>query len=260
MTDLGPLNYFLDLKVSSIADGYYITHAKYTFDLISRANITDSKIVDIPIEYNCRLNSHDGESLSDATLYKQLVGSLIYLTVTRPDVSYAVHVVSQFMAALRSPHYVVVFRILRYLKGIIFDGLHFSSHSSLTLQAYLDANWAGDPIVDLLQDIIFLWVILLSLGEARNKQALLVPALKQNIEYWQLLQLNLFGYVGCCRILVLIVPLQPNFTVIIEVLFKLFIMMSSMNVLNILRLIVTLFVIICFRVHSHSCLFPLMIS
>ena len=115
-------------------------------------------------------------------------------------------------------------------------------------------------IVDLLHDIVFFWVILLSLGEARNKQSLLVPALKQNIEHWQLLQLNLFGYVGYYRILVLTVPLQLNFTVTIEVLFKLLIMMSSMNVLNILRLIVTSFVIICFRVHSHFNLFPLKIS
>ena len=115
-------------------------------------------------------------------------------------------------------------------------------------------------IVDLLQDIVFFWVILLSLGEARNKQSLLVPTLKQNIEHWQLLQLNLFGYVGYYRILVLTVPLQLNFTMIIELLFKLLIMMSSMNVLNILRLIVTSFVIICFKVHSHFSLLPLRIS
>ena len=144
MKDLGPLNYFLALEVSSSVDGYYLTQEKYTFDMISRASITNSKIVDTPIEYNCRLNSRDGESLSDANLYKQLVGSLIYLTVTRLDISYAVHVVSQFMVASRSPYYAVV-RILRYLKGTIFDGLHFSSHSSLTLQAYSDADWASDP-------------------------------------------------------------------------------------------------------------------
>ena len=133
MKDLGPLNYFLGLKVSSSVDGYYLIQAKYTSDLISRASITDSKIVDTPIEYNCHLNSHDGESLSDATIYRQLVGSLIYLTVTRPDISYAVHEVSQFMTAPRSTHYAAILRILRYLKGTIFDGLHFSSHSSLTL-------------------------------------------------------------------------------------------------------------------------------
>ena len=145
MKDLGPLNYFLGLEVSSSGDGYYVTQAKYTSDLISRASIIDSKIVDTLVEYKCRLNSYDGELLSDATLYRRLVGSLIYLTVTRPDISYAVHVVSQFMASPRSSHYVVVLRILRYLKGTIFDGLHFSFHSSLTLQAYSDVDWVGDP-------------------------------------------------------------------------------------------------------------------
>uniref|UniRef100_A0A2N9GDD8 Integrase catalytic domain-containing protein n=1 Tax=Fagus sylvatica TaxID=28930 RepID=A0A2N9GDD8_FAGSY len=145
MKDLGPLSYFLGLEVSSSSDGYYLTQAKYTSNLISRAGITDSKIVDTPIEYNNRLNTHDGEPLPDATLYRQLVGSLVYLTVTRPDISYAVHIVSQFMAAPRSLHYAAVLRILRYLKGTLFHGLHFSSQSSLTLQAYSDADWAGDP-------------------------------------------------------------------------------------------------------------------
>ena len=147
------------------------------------------------------------------------------------------------MVAPRSPHYSDVLRILRYLKGIIFDGLQVIP-----------------LIVALLQDIVLFRVILLSLGEARNKQLLLIPALKHNMEHWQLPQLNLFGYVGYYRILVLTIPLQLNFTVIIEVLFKLLIIMSSMNVLNILRQIVTSFVIICFRVHSHFSLFPLKIN
>uniref|UniRef100_A0A2N9FSX2 Reverse transcriptase Ty1/copia-type domain-containing protein n=1 Tax=Fagus sylvatica TaxID=28930 RepID=A0A2N9FSX2_FAGSY len=129
--DLGPFSYFLGLEVSSSSDGYYLTQAKYTSDLISRAGI---------------LNTHDGEPLLDATLYRQLVGSLVYLTVTRPDISYAVHIVSQFMAAPQSLHYTAVLRILRYLKGTLFHGLHFSSQSSLTLQAYSDIDWAGDPI------------------------------------------------------------------------------------------------------------------
>jgi hypothetical protein len=90
------------------------------------------------------LNTHDGEPLFDATLYRQLVGSLVYLTVTRLDIFYVVHIVSEFMAAPRSLHYAAVLRILRYLKGTLFHGLHFSSQSSLTLQAYSDADWAGD--------------------------------------------------------------------------------------------------------------------
>jgi hypothetical protein len=106
--DLGPLSYFLGLEVFSSSDGYYLTQAKYIFDLISRAGITNSKIVDTPIEYNNHLNTHDGEPLSDAILYRQLVESLVYLTVTQPDISYAIHIVSQFMAASWSLYYAVV--------------------------------------------------------------------------------------------------------------------------------------------------------
>ncbi|KAL4029945.1 hypothetical protein IC575_008173 [Cucumis melo] len=78
-------------------------------------------------------------------LYRQLVGSLIYLTVTRPDIAYAVHIVSQFMAAPRTIHFTAVLRILRYVKGTLGHGLQFSSQSSLVLSGYSDADWAGDP-------------------------------------------------------------------------------------------------------------------
>jgi len=94
---------------------------------------------------NSKLTPLDGTPLDDPTLYRQLVGSLVYLAVTRPDIAYAVHIVSQFLAAPRSPHYAAVLRILRYVKGTLFYGLHYSAQSSLELRAYSDADWAGDP-------------------------------------------------------------------------------------------------------------------
>jgi hypothetical protein len=145
MKDLGNLNYFLGLEISSSSDGFYLTQAKYISDLLSQANLTDCKIVDTPTELNARLNLQDGEPLRDPTLYRHLVGSLVYLTVTRPNISYAVHQVSPFMATSRSTHFSTVLRILRYLKGTLFHGLHFSSQSPLELHAYTDADWAGDP-------------------------------------------------------------------------------------------------------------------
>ena len=74
-----------------------------------------------------------------------MVGSLIYLTVTRPDILHAVVMVSKFMDAPRSVHYAAVLRILRYVKGKLYHGLHYSSRYSLELHAYSDADWAGDP-------------------------------------------------------------------------------------------------------------------
>ncbi|XP_057962222.1 uncharacterized mitochondrial protein AtMg00810-like [Malania oleifera] len=145
MKDLGSLRYFLGLEVSPNSDGYSLTQAKHASDLLTRAGLTDCKITDSPLEPNIKLRSTDGELLPDATRYQQLVGSLIYLTVTRPNIAYAVHLVSQFMSAPRSVHYAAVLRILRYVKGTLFHGLFFSSHLSLALQVYSDANWAGNP-------------------------------------------------------------------------------------------------------------------
>ena len=142
--DLGTLSYFLGLEVTSSSDGYYLSQAKYASDLLSKAGITDNKTISIPLEYNAKLTPLDGEPISDATRYCQLVGSLIYLTITHPDISHIVGMVSKFMYAPHSVHYAVVLRILRYVKGTLYHGLHYSSRSSLEFHAYSDADWAGD--------------------------------------------------------------------------------------------------------------------
>ena len=115
MKDLGTLSYFLGLEVTSSSDGYYPSQAKYASDLLSKAGITDNKIVSTPLEYNAKLIPLDGELISDATHYRQLVGNLIYLNVTCPDISHAVGMVSKFMDAPRSVHYDAFLRILRYV-------------------------------------------------------------------------------------------------------------------------------------------------
>ena len=94
MKDLGTLIYFLGLEVTSSSDGYYLFQAKYASDLLSKAGLTDSKTVFTPLELNVKLNATDGKPLPDATLYQQLVGSLIYLIVTRPNLAYVVHLIS----------------------------------------------------------------------------------------------------------------------------------------------------------------------
>ena len=139
MKDLGTLSYFLGLKVTSSSDGYYLSQAKYAFDLLSKAGITDNKTISTPLEYNAKLTPLDGEPISDATRYRQLVGSLIYFTVTRSDISHTVGMVSNFMAP-RSIHYAAILQILRYVKGTLYHGVHYSSRSSLELHAYSDAD------------------------------------------------------------------------------------------------------------------------
>ncbi|KAJ9541490.1 LOW QUALITY PROTEIN: hypothetical protein OSB04_027996 [Centaurea solstitialis] len=144
MKELGKLHYFLGLEVLSDVSGTYLCQAKYISDLLSMAGLSDTKVASTPLEYNLHLTPSAGTPLQDPTRYRQLVGSLVYLTVTRPDIAYAVHTVSQFMAAPRSDHYAAVLRILRYLKGTMFHGLYFSSTSSLVLRGFSDADWDSD--------------------------------------------------------------------------------------------------------------------
>ena len=145
MKDLGPLHYFLGLEVHQSPKGIFLNQHKYTVDLIALAGMTASAPVDTPVELNVKLSRAEGDLLSDPTTYRQLVGSLIYLTITRPDISYAVNLMSQFMTAPRHLHLAAVRRIIRYLIRTPSCGLFFPSNNPLTLKAYSDADWAGCP-------------------------------------------------------------------------------------------------------------------
>ena len=91
MKDLGHLSYFLGLEITYSITGLYITQAKYASELLSQARLTESKTVDTPVELNVHLTPLGGKPLSNSSLYRCLVGNLVYLTITRPDISYVVH-------------------------------------------------------------------------------------------------------------------------------------------------------------------------
>ncbi|BFG20903.1 hypothetical protein CerSpe_071770 [Prunus speciosa] len=145
MKDLGQLTYFLGLEVHHQPQGLFLHQHKYGQDLVQLAGLTNATSVETPMELNVKYRRDEGELLEDPTSYRKLVGSLIYLTITRPDISYAVHTVSKFMQAPRHLHLSAVRRIIRYILGTPTRGLFFPSDSSLQLQAYSDADWAGCP-------------------------------------------------------------------------------------------------------------------
>ena len=104
MKDLRHLSYFLGLEVTYSTDELYITQAKYASELLSQVGLTDSKTIDTPVELNAHLTPSGGKPLSNPSLYRRLVCSLVYLTVTRLDISYVVHQVSQYLSEIGRAH------------------------------------------------------------------------------------------------------------------------------------------------------------
>jgi hypothetical protein len=112
MKDLGYLRYFMSIEVTYSPRSYLLSQSKYIADILERARLTDNKTVDTPIEVNARYSSSNGLPWIDLTLYRTIVGSLVYLTITRPDIAYVVHVVSQFVVFPTTVHWAAFLRIL----------------------------------------------------------------------------------------------------------------------------------------------------
>ncbi|CAL5418427.1 unnamed protein product [Camellia sinensis] len=140
--DLGSLRYFLGIEVARSDKGIFLSQRKYILDLLEETGMLGCRPADSPIEANHHLCSGVGD-LVEKERYQRLVGRLIYLSHTRPDIAYAVGIVSQFMHEPRAPHLDAVYRILRYLKSAPGKGILFSNHGHLRLEAFTDADWAG---------------------------------------------------------------------------------------------------------------------
>ncbi|KAJ9545524.1 hypothetical protein OSB04_025231 [Centaurea solstitialis] len=145
MTDLGPLSYFLGIAVTRNANSMFLSQRKYIDEIIKRANMETCKPVNTPVDTHSKLSIHTGEPVDDPSLYRSLAGALQYLTITRPDIAYAVQQICLFMHAPKLPHFNALKRIIRYLKGTHDHGLTLYSSASTQLVTYTDADWGGCP-------------------------------------------------------------------------------------------------------------------
>ncbi|CAL1405972.1 unnamed protein product [Linum trigynum] len=143
LKELGSLSYFLGLEITRSPHGILLSQRKYITDLLSSTQFADCIPVSTPMEANLHLSRESGVPLVNPSQYRHIVGSLMYLTHTRPDISFAVHVVSQFMSDSRVDHLAAVHRILRYLQGSRDVRLFIPSTGDCTLRAYSDSDYAG---------------------------------------------------------------------------------------------------------------------
>lgn len=138
------VSYFLGIEATRTSAGLHLMQRKYIIDLLTRMHMLDAKPVTTPMAANPRLTLRSGTKMDSPQEYRTVLGSLQYLSFTRPDIAYAVNRLSQFMHCPTDIHWQAVKRILRYLAGTASHGIFLRSDAPLSLHAYSDADWAGD--------------------------------------------------------------------------------------------------------------------
>ncbi|GKD23982.1 ribonuclease H-like domain-containing protein, partial [Tanacetum coccineum] len=143
--DLGKLKYFLGIEIVDTEKGICLNQIKYMLDLLSEYGMLACKPVKTPLPSKLVISNEATEKdlvLDNITDYQKLMGKLIYLTNTRPDISYDVHHLSQFMHSPLKSHLKIAFQICRYLKGCPGLGIHIVKDSGMSLTAFSDVDWA----------------------------------------------------------------------------------------------------------------------
>ena len=143
--DLGQLRFILRIEVIYTSQGMVITQQRYTKDLLKTSGINKFRKPVTPLPLNMKLNSFDGKKLDDLASYRSLVGKLNFLINTRPDISFSVQTLSQFMQEPRTTHWQALLHTLNYIHSTYGQGIILKGCDKIMLQAYLNSDWGVCP-------------------------------------------------------------------------------------------------------------------
>lgn len=135
--DLSYVKYYLGLELTRSSTGLYVNQRKYTLDLLTNAGLLESNPSSTPLPKGIKLCSNEGKLLSDPQAYRRMIGRLLYLSFTRPDIAYATQQLSQFIQEPRETHWQAAIHVLKYLKGSPSLGLFFLAKNGMNLTAFV---------------------------------------------------------------------------------------------------------------------------
>jgi hypothetical protein len=140
MKDLGPMHYLLGLEVWQILEDIFLNQGKYVVEILKRFDMMDCRAMSTPMETNLKLLADTLSEIVDVTLYRKMIGSLMYMTNTKPDICFVVNTLSQYLVEPRRVHLIATKHVMVYLKGMLEYGLCFIGDCDFKLYGYIDSD------------------------------------------------------------------------------------------------------------------------